>query len=164
MDILPAKDLMTIKIYNNKDVENVDLSQSTQMGQRSLEVESEIGTASQIELISCANLKSITLPKKAYYIYRINVEDNPILESFDFSHLKLVTALSFNLLPKCKINYLTFDEEMLAQIKCQFAITEEFYNSNIETQVFLEKYHDKMNPGRTKTGKKFFMWKKLLLL
>ena len=160
LDITPAKDLMAIKIHKNNDVENIDLTQCTQMGQRSLEVESEVGTASQIELISCANLKSITLPKKAYYIYRINVEDSPLLENFDFSQLKLVTALGFCSLPKCKLNYLTFDEDLLAKIKCQFATSEDFYNSNKETKAFLDKYHEKMFSGNTYTGG-FFLWERL---
>ena len=160
LDMLETKYLMGFQAYENDGIEEVDLKQNQILGQRTPFAETSPESLSLLELVSCNNLKSVTLPPKAAIIYSLAIEDLPLLKVLDLSGLEFIVHLSFSYLPECKISYPCYTESFFRLIGAYFGVTEEFYQKNAETREFLDEYHYWMNLGPTQKGE-FFDWTQL---
>lgn len=153
VDFSEAENITCVWFSNNTGIQEIDLSASKKLGQRSYAEENgAMKNESTIDIINCENFKSLKLPKAAKIVNSIQVGLCPNLESLDLSGLRSLSIATFATLPKCKISYPQYDFSLRpaeGYARHCFGISPDMWEKHPETKEMLDKYHDGLDVGST---------------
>jgi hypothetical protein len=145
LNLAEANYISTFILNDNPTIEHIDLSASTALGQRGVEL--EIGTigTSNVTANNCPELKTVVLPRNAKYAGTIKYTNLPLLEEVDLSHFSGIGLLLLGNLPGLKnLTYFTpdgFYQPSGGGYVLQFGISADIY-AFPETKAFLDAYHE----------------------
>lgn len=160
IDFSNATGLFDIHIWNNQEIETLDLSTSETFGQRPLEIDFFGTTPSWINIEGCNKIKDIIFPKAADKCCRVHLAYLPELGELNLSQFATMSDISFTHIPKCKITYLSpqywvygnsIDDE---KGRMTFAITEDIYEKQ-EIKDFLDKHQERLMKRRVTVNSKY---------
>ena len=107
IDISACTDLMCVSINDNPSLKELDFSMVKAWGQRGRQTEIASEGMSYMEIVNCANLEKITLPKEAKHTNGLSFMVLPNLKELNFANFAFVRNMYLYDLPKCKITYPT---------------------------------------------------------
>ena len=107
IDISACTDLMKVSINDNPSLKELDFSMVKAWGQRGYQTEIASEGMSYMEIVNCANLEKITLPKEAKHTSTLSFIALPNLKELNFANFAFVPNMDLYDLPKCKITYPT---------------------------------------------------------
>lgn len=160
IDLSKAVNLCMIAMTHNSGIVTLDLSASTQLGQRNDDVEfATMDTPSFISIDCCDNLQEIIFPEKAKTIYELQLSGLPSLKTINLSQFEAMGNLSLGAIPNTDLTYFTPTRYPMG--KLSFAIDEPVYLRQ-ETKDFLDKYHENMKQISllTDADTKTYRWSK----
>lgn len=152
IDLSNATNLVNVWIQNIPGLQELDLSNSTNWGQRDKETEGDGTYGSNLMVFGCPALKEIKLPEKnELKAFTIDIECLDALETFDMSNVKMVSNLSIgDLNTNFKLVYpeLTIFYNEWGYTATYFACSEStFYRES--TQAFLKANYTDIDPDDT---------------
>ena len=99
IDFSEAESVAKIIIYNNRELETLDLRGAKVFAQREASVEFWGSNTGMLYLEACASLKEIVFHGAAHWIHSIRLYDLPVLERVDLSKFEAIKSLHLGLLP-----------------------------------------------------------------
>lgn len=149
MEFKNATKLTTISWTTSTGLKKVDLSQSSEFGQRDIEMEQNGPHGSALIFIDCPDLTEIILPSKtglrAWQIILANLTN---FKKVDLSNFKLIETLGIGDLPEdCAIVYPNLTEFHTHFNVTTYGCTQKTFDRQV-TKDFIKKYFVNMNPQR----------------
>ncbi|MCH4251421.1 MAG: leucine-rich repeat domain-containing protein [Prevotella sp.] len=153
--------LCCFSITSNDSIESADLSHCTLMGTRDKMTEFDIGDPSQITLIRCPKLTSLSIPKTAHILGGIDLEHLPLLKDLNLSTMSYVQDLALQDIKNCKLTFYEMKMPSGWTWNPFFSVDEQTYNRP-SVKAFLDKYHSQFQcspgPADPDSGGEFYDW------
>jgi hypothetical protein len=145
----------------NDSIESVDLSHCTLMGTRDISKECDIGDPSQITLVRCPKLTSLSIPKTADLLGGIDLEHLPLLKDLNLSTMSCVVGFFLQDIKNCKLTFYEMKMPSGGIWTPWFSVDEQTYNRP-SVKAFLDKYHSQFQcipgPADPISGGEFYDW------
>lgn len=151
IDLSKAQKLVYLHLQSIRGIESVDISASTQYGQRGAKAEREADAeaSSTLNIVDCPSLKEIKVPKvKDLCVLELALEALPSLETFDMSNYIMINwFIVGNLSEKYNLAYpnLTIHEDWAGEKITRFGCTIDTYKRKA-TRDFIDKYYTNADP------------------
>ena len=153
--------LCYFSITCNDSIESADLSHCTLMGTRGMMEECDIDDPSQITLVRCPKLTSLSIPKTADHLAGIDLEHLPLLKDLNLSTMSYVQDLALQDIKNCKLTFYEMKMPSGWTWNPFFSVDEQTYNRP-SVKAFLDKYHFQFQcspgPADPISGGEFYDW------